>query len=405
MATSLTTGANGAVGDPFAGLFSGGGLQGLTQLLQAAFGGSGSQNSNQNSMNSSTSGTNAASSSSSKTQSDQILQALTDAMRSSTSSGSSASETTGTTGSTSAGSSSSTSESPLALQALAQVLPQLQAAASSNQFSRENAIKDSQGGVMELFRNLQENALPGVFAAENATGGYNSTSKKLLSNDLMSRTVAQGQTLIADNVARYGTLQNQSTNNLLNAINAAANASRTTTGTTNGVTTGTTNSATTGTTNNQTNENSSSTVNQTGSTNTSNTTEGTNSSTTNSQSLGNVATTGESKNSGLVSNPGVQTAAGVIAALSGLSSLGLTPSAIATLARSLGYGAASVNTDGTINWGSFSGSGGEGGFVGDTTDPTQGFGAPSDPPAFGGDLPTGDLGGHVTIDDPSWDFS
>lgn len=268
----LNTNADGSVADPFASI---GGLAGLTQLLQSAFGDKTQGASNTNTL------------------------------------------TSGTTG----------KESPLALSFLQQLIPSLQGQVFNQDFSKEAAIRDSAGGVNQILKTLREQALPGVFAAEAASGGYNSTTKQILTNDLSARAAGQAQALVTDTVTKYAGADTARTKSLIDSINSAINAQQ---------------NATT-------------------------------------QSMSNAATVSDTTDKGLLQNPLALGAAGVMAALSGIQ--GLSPSIMAALAKAFGFGSASVNADGSINWGDFTGSGDQGGFVGDVTDPTQGFTSPTYPDA------------------------
>jgi len=77
-----------------------------------------------------------------------------------------------------------------------------------------------------------------------------------------------------------------------------------------------------------------------------------------------------------------------------LSKSGIGSAALQAIGKALGFGGGSgfnLNSDGSINWGSTgTGSGDQGGFIGDMTDPSQGFGGIGDQGGFIGD-PT-DLG-------------
>lgn len=216
-------------------------------------------------------------------------------------------------------------ESPVALAFLQQLIPGLQGQVFNQDFSKQAAIQDSMGGVNQILRTLKEQALPGVFAAEAASGGYNSTVKTQLTNDLTARAAAQGSALIADTATKYAAADSARTRNLIDSIKAAVDAQ------------------------------------QIG----------------NSQSMSNAATVSDNTNKGLLQNPLL------LGTFGALSALGVAPDIISKLASTLGFTGIKMLPDGGIDWGSFTGSGEQGGFIGDTSDISQGFptefGAPGDP--------------------------
>lgn len=271
----LSANSDGTYTDPLNGILSGAGS--LTQLIQQLVGGKTQSSSNQNTLQSAAT--------------------------------------------TSTGTNSSTTTSPLALQSLDQLLPMLQQQMGSSDFSKQSAINDAQGGVQLILKNLKEQSIPGLFSAEAAQGGYNSTTKGLLANDLAARAAAQGQGLITDTVSKYATTQNQQTANLIAAIRTAADANKTTTGST---------------TDNKF-----------------------------SQGETNVATIGDNTNKGVLQNPLAQLLGGGVGAYSLLQAIG--PSGFSSLAKLFGFGNAVVNPDGTINWGDATGIGDQGGWPGDTS--------------------------------------
>lgn len=227
MAVDLTTSGTGAVSasDPFTALLSNSG--GLASLINAAFGTRQQQSSNTNTIS------------------------------------------TSQTGKT----------SPLALDMLSQYLPSLFGSATSGDFSKQAAISDAQGGVNLILKNLKESTLPGVFRAESATGGYNTTTKNLLTNNLATQAAAQAQGLVTDTVSKYASAESQRQQNLINALNTAVNAQQLTT----------------------------------------------------QNSVSNAATVGDTTNKGQLQNPLVQGAAGLAALTSLANSLGITPAALAKI--------------------------------------------------------------------------
>lgn len=69
--------------------------------------------------------------------------------------------------------------------------------------ARQQAIRDVQGNVNQLFTQFRETALPQIMTKQNRTGGYNSSTAQLLSNDAFSRTVAQGSALTMNAIQQY----------------------------------------------------------------------------------------------------------------------------------------------------------------------------------------------------------
>lgn len=74
-------------------------------------------------------------------------------------------------------------------------------------YSRESAMKDSAGLVEGLARQLQEKLLPQVGANEVMAGSYDSTSKKQLGNDLISRVAEQAAGLQLQTVKDYASME------------------------------------------------------------------------------------------------------------------------------------------------------------------------------------------------------
>lgn len=70
-------------------------------------------------------------------------------------------------------------------------------------YSKESAITDSQALVQKLIDDLVGNKLPTLANQEAATGGYNTTSKDLLKNDLVASTVGAGAEAQAQLISSY----------------------------------------------------------------------------------------------------------------------------------------------------------------------------------------------------------
>lgn len=69
--------------------------------------------------------------------------------------------------------------------------------------ARANALKDVKGSVANLFAEFSDTALPQILTQQNKTGGYNSTTSQLLTNDAFARTVAKGADLTMNAVSAY----------------------------------------------------------------------------------------------------------------------------------------------------------------------------------------------------------
>jgi hypothetical protein len=69
--------------------------------------------------------------------------------------------------------------------------------------ARSNALKDVKGSVNALFSEFSNTVLPQIMTQQNKTGGYNSSTSQLLTNDAFARTVAQGASLTMNAVSQY----------------------------------------------------------------------------------------------------------------------------------------------------------------------------------------------------------
>lgn len=103
----------------------------------------------------------------------------------------------------------------------------LLASLTSNQaggrFSKEAAIKDSEGAVNNLIKRSLEANMPNVLAGGVGSGLRADTTTALLSNDLQARISEQSQKLILDTIQNYAGIQQ-------GALKAASGAARETTG-------------------------------------------------------------------------------------------------------------------------------------------------------------------------------
>lgn len=69
--------------------------------------------------------------------------------------------------------------------------------------ARSRALKDVKGSVNQLFSEFSNTVLPQIMTQQNKTGGYNSSTSQLLTNDAFARTVAQGAALTLNAVSQY----------------------------------------------------------------------------------------------------------------------------------------------------------------------------------------------------------
>lgn len=124
------------------------------------------------------------------------------------------------------GNSSSSETSPEGLNAAMSVWPMILQMVMSQDFSPQQAEKDSGPAVMQILRQAMESGIPMISGAENSAGGYNSTTSALMRNDLEARAAAEGAALIARNKATYGALRTGQANSLIALINAITNSNR-----------------------------------------------------------------------------------------------------------------------------------------------------------------------------------
>jgi hypothetical protein len=76
-------------------------------------------------------------------------------------------------------------------------------------YTRESAIKDSEGAVADLFKQYSITDLPKIYSNQNSTGGYNSTGHQLLANDAFASTVAKGAALRQKAIVDYAGARNK----------------------------------------------------------------------------------------------------------------------------------------------------------------------------------------------------
>lgn len=145
----------------------------------------------------------------------QILGMLFGSSSEQTGHGNSTSNTKGTTTTDQSGQQRTMSEEDMQLlRNLGAILTQ-----NSTQYSKGNAIHDSAALQAQSLRTLREGVLPNIRSQEAQAGSYNSTSRKLLSNDATNRAADSLAMLRLNAIQSYGQLQNQ---NLSSAAAALA---------------------------------------------------------------------------------------------------------------------------------------------------------------------------------------
>lgn len=104
--------------------------------------------------------------------------------------------------------------------------------ANNGQYTKQQAIDDSQGLIGQIFQQYKNNDLPTIFNAQNASGGYNSTTGQLMANDAYGNAVNKSAQAVQQNIQNYAaitdasnkTAQNQQSldlTSLLTALGAA----------------------------------------------------------------------------------------------------------------------------------------------------------------------------------------
>lgn len=86
-------------------------------------------------------------------------------------------------------------------------------------FSKENAIKDSEGAIAELFKQYSVTDLPKIFSSQINSGGYNSTGHQLLANDAFANTAAKGAALRSKAILDYASARRNQLDPLISLLN------------------------------------------------------------------------------------------------------------------------------------------------------------------------------------------
>lgn len=87
-------------------------------------------------------------------------------------------------------------------------------------YSKDQAIADSQGIVDNIFRQYSETALPNILERQTQTGAYSGTGTQLLMNDAFARTTAQASEAVMSAIMGYADIQNQRRGTASNAMSS-----------------------------------------------------------------------------------------------------------------------------------------------------------------------------------------
>ena len=69
--------------------------------------------------------------------------------------------------------------------------------------ARQNAIKDSEGAITDIFNQFKDFALPEIMTKQQQSGGYGGSTTQLLANDAGARAVAQGAAVRLNAINQY----------------------------------------------------------------------------------------------------------------------------------------------------------------------------------------------------------
>ncbi len=101
------------------------------------------------------------------------------------------------------------------------IVQQLAGGLQGNNFSREQAVTDIQGTVSNLARSTAETYVPQLASQQRGSGLRSSTTNTLLRNDADARLQGQLSEVIANQIARYGQLQQGQVTAASGALNAS----------------------------------------------------------------------------------------------------------------------------------------------------------------------------------------
>jgi len=106
----------------------------------------------------------------------------------------------------------------------------LDASLKDTTYSKEAAITDSQAAGSYAVNEALKAGMPSISAAATNSGGYNSTTKELLSNDLTAKATAAGSTVMLDTISKYAAANAERIQAATGAVSATTG--KTSTGTT-----------------------------------------------------------------------------------------------------------------------------------------------------------------------------
>lgn len=85
-------------------------------------------------------------------------------------------------------------------------------------FSRNNAIADSQNIVKSIFDQYKQTALPQIAMGMQGAGVYNATAGQSLANDAFGKATANASQAVLDNIIKYAGLKQQDQSLTLNGL-------------------------------------------------------------------------------------------------------------------------------------------------------------------------------------------
>ncbi len=96
-------------------------------------------------------------------------------------------------------------------------IKQLTSLLTSGQYSKEAATADTQASMQALVQSMLESGVPQIAGAQVGTGAYNQSTSKLLMDNLVAKTAAEGAALQQKTIADYAAIQQGLANTLKDA--------------------------------------------------------------------------------------------------------------------------------------------------------------------------------------------
>jgi hypothetical protein len=87
-----------------------------------------------------------------------------------------------------------------------------------NKFSKDNAIADSRDAVSAALSEVLNEHLPGIQTMTSMGGGYNSTTTKLLTDNVAAQAAAAGAKVRQDTITQYAGIQEAGANAIMKAL-------------------------------------------------------------------------------------------------------------------------------------------------------------------------------------------